>query len=250
METINGEWFMHGVRADDPLCIHTVRELEMLIEEIGFLPLFGNEIPGFSVEERTVPEAWWSDDESRDPWMWRTVIARNGRIAYGKFFNRKAGFISKKWFPSFANACRDGYDFDARWDDEKASLRSRKIMDLFAEENRDRELFSFEIKAEAGFGKNGEKNFDGTLTDLEMQTYLLVRDFRQKKNKAGKGYGWHVAVYCTPEHLWGYEHVTSKYSEDPELSAKAIFDRVKEVFPGAEPEAVRKVLGARFKNLP
>ena len=168
---------MQGVRADDPKCIHTVRELEQLIEEIGFLPLFGNEIPGFSVEERTVPEDWWSDDESRDPWMWRTVIARNGRIAYGKFFNRKAGFISKKWFPYFANDRRDGYDFDARWEDELASLRSKKIMDLFAEEKAERELFSFEMKAEAGFGKTGEKNFDGTLTELEMQTYLLVPSF-------------------------------------------------------------------------
>ena len=46
METINGEWIMRGIDASDPECIYTVRELEQLIEEIGFLPLFGNEIEG------------------------------------------------------------------------------------------------------------------------------------------------------------------------------------------------------------
>ena len=30
------------------------------------------------------------------------------------------------------NYRRDGYDFDALWDDEKASRRQKKIMDLFA----------------------------------------------------------------------------------------------------------------------
>lgn len=38
------------------------------INRVGFLPLFKNEIPGFSLEERTVAEYWWSDDPVRDPW--------------------------------------------------------------------------------------------------------------------------------------------------------------------------------------
>jgi len=33
-----------------------------------------------------------------DPWMWRAVIARRHDIVYGKFFDKKAGFISKKGF--------------------------------------------------------------------------------------------------------------------------------------------------------
>jgi hypothetical protein len=40
------------------------------------LPLFKNDIDGFSLEERTVPEYWWSDDPEIDPWMWRAIIAR------------------------------------------------------------------------------------------------------------------------------------------------------------------------------
>lgn len=185
----NGTWVMYGVDRDDPECIHTVEETMAYINEVGFLPLFKNEIPGFSLEERTVPEYWWSEDPKRDPWEWRAIIARSGEIAYGKFFDQKAGFISKKWLPYFVDYRRDGYDFDALWDDEKASLRQKKIMDLYAEENAEVEYYSSELKQKAGFGKGGEKGFEGIVTNLQMQTYLCVRDFRQRKNKKGQEYG-------------------------------------------------------------
>ena len=137
---------MYGVSWDDPECLHTVDEAIEYINRVGFLPLFKNEIPGFSLEERTVPEYWWSDDPEVDPWKWREIIARSGRVAYGKFFNRKAGFISEEWLPCFVNYRRDGYDFDALWEDGKASARQKKIMDLFAEEFEDVEYFSNELK--------------------------------------------------------------------------------------------------------
>lgn len=103
MANESGTWVMHGVREDDPACIHTVDEAITYINEIGFLPLFKNDIPGFSLEERTVSEYWWSGDPERDPWEWRERIARSGEVAYGKFFDKKAGFISREWFPRFAN---------------------------------------------------------------------------------------------------------------------------------------------------
>ena len=62
-----GEWIIHGVTWDDPKCIHDVDEAAEYINRVGFLPLFKNEIPGFSLEERTVAEYWWSDDPVRDP---------------------------------------------------------------------------------------------------------------------------------------------------------------------------------------
>ena len=86
MEKESGKWIMYGVAWDDPECIHTVDEAIEYINEIGFLPLFRNDIPGFSLEERTVPEYWWCENVDRDPWMWRAVIARRHDIVYGKFF--------------------------------------------------------------------------------------------------------------------------------------------------------------------
>lgn len=94
----SGEWIMHGMKWDNPDCIHSVDEAIKYINEFGFLPLFKNDIDGFSLEERTVPEYWWSDDPEIDPWMWRAIIARRHDIVYGKFFDKKAGFISKSGF--------------------------------------------------------------------------------------------------------------------------------------------------------
>lgn len=124
----SGEWIMHGMKWDNPDCIHSVDEAIKYINEFGFLPLFKNDIDGFSLEERTVPEYWWSDNPEIDPWMWRAIIARRHDIVYGKFFDKKAGFISKKWLPVFANYRRDGYDFDALYDDGKAPNKHKKIM--------------------------------------------------------------------------------------------------------------------------
>ena len=55
-------WIVCGVYWDDPECIHTVDEAIEYINKVGFLPLFRSEIPGFSLEERTVPEYWWCED--------------------------------------------------------------------------------------------------------------------------------------------------------------------------------------------
>ena len=239
----SGTWIMYGVSREDPECIHTVGEAVEYINKVGFLPLFKNEIPGFSLEERTAPECWWSGDPKSDPWEWREIIARSGKVAYGKFFDKKAGFISKQWFPYFANFRRDGYDFDALWDDEKASIRQKKIMDFYLEENAEAEYFSSELKKKAGFGKGGEKGFDGVITALQMQTYLCVRDFRQRKNKKGEAYGWPVAVYCTPEHLWGRDHVTSAYAESAASSGEKIAAHMREIYPIATRQQVHRLVG-------
>ena len=236
----NGEWIMRGLDWDDPSRVQTWEELIELINEVGFLPLFKNEVDGFSVEENTADLYWWTGDEEQDPWEWRRLIARSGQVAYGKFFGRKAGFISKAWFPHFANWRRDDYDFDSRWDEELASIRCKRVMDQF--ENC-QELFSFELKRLAGFGKEGEKNFDGTVTELQMQSYLLTRDFRRRINKKGLEYGWPISVYSTPEALWGYEHISSAYSIDPAESKAMVCQQVLEHFPEAQPSELDAVLG-------
>lgn len=234
----SGVWIMYGLSKDDPDCIHTANELSSYIEKVGFLPLFKNDIPGFSVEEHTESAYWWSGDELHDPWEWRKIIASEGNIAYGKFFDKKAAFISREWLPRFINYRRDGYDFDALWDDEKASLRQKKIMDNF---DNDSEIFSNKLKELSGFGKDGEKNFDGVLTALQMEMYLCVRDFKQRLNKRGEPYGWPVAVYSKPEHIWGYDYVASEYVESPEKSKERIDEHMKKLYPGITEKQLSKI---------
>ena len=56
----NGEWIMRGLDWDDPARIQNWEELIEWIAEIGFLPLFKNEVDGFSVEENTSDLYWLS----------------------------------------------------------------------------------------------------------------------------------------------------------------------------------------------
>ncbi|MCD8118683.1 MAG: hypothetical protein LUE29_04250 [Lachnospiraceae bacterium] len=230
---------MYGLDWNDPLRIRSWQELVNWINEIGFLPLFRNEIEGFSVEEHTADVSWWTGDPEQDPWEWREIIARSGKVAYGKFFGKKAGFISLEWFPVFANYRRDGYDFDARWDDELANIRHKKIMDRFEIQL---EYMGVQLKREAGFGKDGEKNFAGIITDLQMQTYLVIKDFRRKVNKRGGEYGMPVCIYSKPEDIWGYDMVTASYSVNPSSGWEKIWNQAKKLYPMATDEQLVKNL--------
>ncbi len=236
-----GEWIMMGCRRDDPRCLHSPEELLALIQEIGFLPLFANDIPGFSVEERTPANDWWTDNPG-DPWAWRQALASNDLVAYGKFFDRKAGFISKEWFPDFANYRRDGYDWEGMYEDGKMKYRNRQIMEAFETDDRMRgiEILSCDLKKKAAV----EKGFEGSVTELQMQTFLIVNDFRQRRNKMGISYGWHVSVLMTPETKWGYDLVNG-YRGKPDEAWQRIRERVKQFFPEAKDADIRKVMGIR-----
>lgn len=242
MEVIDGGWVLKGIDGDESACLHSVEEAEKLIGEIGFLPLFHNEIEGFSLEERTDSSFWWSDTPQKDPWEWRAVIARRHSIMYGKVFNKKAGFVATDWIPYFANFRRDGYDFDALYDDGLAPIKNKKIMDNFMDENEGSCIMSNILKAQSGFGKDGLKGFDGAISALMMQTYLCNSDFKKRLNKKGMEFGWDVAEYTMPETVWGRDYVTKAYSETPEESYKRIVAQLKKHFPSATDKQIEKVL--------
>ena len=250
MSVENGEWIMKGLGWDDPYRIRSRHELAGWINEIGFLPLFGNEIEGFSVEEHVSPDYWWTGDREQDPWEWREIIAAGHEVAYGKFFDKKSGFISLEWLPYFVNFRRDGYDFDSRWEDGLANRREKIIMDMLTARDDDGDMtfldiqiLSTELKRKAGFGKGKEKNFPGITTGLMMQIYLVITDFHRRANKAGEEYGMPVSVLQPPEAVWGYDAVTAAYDEAPKQSWQRIFDRVKEKFPESDGKAIIRLIG-------
>lgn len=248
----NGEWIMHGLAWNDPYRIRTYKELTAWVDETGFLPLFAGGIKGFSAEEHVSPDYWWTGNREQDPWEWRELIAAEHEVAYGKFFGGKAGFISKKWLPYFANCRREGYDFDSRYQDGHANFREKLIMDFFIgeDENGDTvykrdEILSTELKKLAGFGKGGEKNYPGIITSLQMQLYLVITDFRRRQNKKGEEYGMSVSVMLPPEAVWGYDLVTSAYDEPPSASWQRIYDHVKKNYPDADEKDITAVIGKR-----
>lgn len=245
-------WIMSGLEWDDPERIRSWRELTAYVDQVGFLPLFRNEIRGFSAEEQVSSLFWWTGDPEQDPWVWRELIAADHQVAYGKFFDKKAGFISLKWFPYFANARRNGYDFDARWEDGLVNRREKSIMDKLTDKDSDgdmtfpdRQILSTELKKKAGFGKNGEKNYPGIITGLQMQTYLVITDFRRRVNKKGAPYGMPVSILQPPEAVWGYETITSAYQEEPAESWQRIYDWMTSLYPIRDDKDVIKMIGKR-----
>ena len=252
MAVEDGVWIMRGLDWNDPYRIRTWQELINWINEVGFLPLFANEVEGFSAEEHVSPDFWWTGDPDEDPWEWREIIAASHQVAYGKFFDRRAGFISLKWLPYFANCRRGGYDFDARWEDGLANRREKKIMDMLTSRDADGDMtfptdriLSTELKKKAGFGKGGEKNYPGIVTALQMQTYLVISDFTRRVNKRGEEYGMPVSIMLPPEAIWGYEAVTRAYTESPTDSWQRIFGRVQDQFPDAADDDIVKIIGCR-----
>ncbi len=255
MSIENGVWIMRGLSWNDPYRIRTRQELVNWINEIGFLPLFGNEVEGFSAEEHTSPDYWWSGNRQEDPWEWRELIAAETQVAYGKFFGNKAGFISLEWLPYFVNARRSGYDFDARYQDGLANRREKKIMDFFITEDKDGDIFfkderilSTDLKKKAGFGKGGEKNYPGIITGLQMQTYLVIVDFQRRKNKRGDEYGMAVSIMLPPESIWGYEKVTAAYTEQPIESWRKILEHEKMMYPRADETDIIRLIGKAPEN--
>ena len=236
---MDGDWNLRGCERNDPKRLKSPEEAAAMIRKIGFLSLFSVEIPGLSVEEHVPAWDWWSDDPARDPWIWRMILAEDDDIAYGKFFGGKAGFVSKKWFPAFANYRRDGYDYEGLYEDGKMKGGAKRILDtLKLDENAvGMELMSGQIRKAAGV----EKGFDGLLIDLQMQSFLLISRFMQKRNKKGIAYGWHLPSFMTPETKWGYDFVNSA-DESPEESYRRMEEQIRLHFPETDPQTIRKIM--------
>ncbi|HEX3076169.1 MAG TPA: hypothetical protein VHQ24_04820 [Lachnospiraceae bacterium] len=239
MATTENTWIMQGFENREDAIIKTVDELSSYINRVGFLPLFRNEVTGFSVEELTARDVWFGADQAIDPWAWREVIAERAQIAYAKLFAGKAGFISKEWYPTFVTYRRDAYDFDSRYEDGLASNRAKKVMDVL---NEYESLPSNELKEIAGFGKGGEKGFDTVMSQLQMQTYVTVRRFKRKLNKKNEEYGWPVTIYSLPEKIWGEDLVRSEYSMNRTDAKDKIVKHFVDMNPQADCKAFVKIL--------
>ena len=218
--------------------LKSANDIINLVEEIGFLPFFANDIAGFSIEECCPPELWFAGDVD-GPWEWKGPIARSGRCVYGKFFDKKAGFISLEWFPDFANYRRDGYDFDARYEDGLASYKDKGVYDTITANGA---LLSKELKDICNYRKGENKGFDTVITRLQMQTYVNIADFVYMQDKHGHTYGWGVAKYSTPEELFGYEAVTSAYERDPQESKRILMEHLSLILPDASEKQVLKLI--------
>ena len=234
--------------------ITTQFHLERLIKQWGFMPFFKNGIEGFSIQEITPPELLFGDDFDKGPWQWKGPIIANWECAYGKFFGKKAGYVSLEWLPDFINWRRSLLPLHTQHDDARHILEV-----LVANES----MLSKRLKVESGFTLSRRKKtfnpddptqpivnrhngttFDALIAQLQMGTYVCIADFEYQVSRTGETYGWGVARYCYPEAMYPgifpvAEHVDGR---TPEQSRQRIIDHISRLFPDAAIKQIERLI--------
>lgn len=236
--------------------INSPESLERCALKMGFLPFFSHEIQGFSIEEMTPREFWFSDDVE-GPWEWKGPVISYGSVAYGKLFRGKAGYVSLDWYPDLLNYRRSLYHPN---DDE------RKLYGILKENES---LLTHDLKQLAGYVRTRrprlnplqkmlaeeEKNvvktprsrregFETAITRLQMACFVVIADFEYRYDKEGRPYGWGIARYTTPEALYGEELVLKALHErTPEASRRRIVDHLSKLLPHATPQQISRLIG-------
>ena len=223
---------------NNELTIRTMDDMVRIVEEDGILPLFTNSIPGFSLEEHVDPSVWFTEEDG--PWEWKGPVIRETGCAYAKLFENKAAFVRRDLYLHLANLRRDGYDFDARFDDGMASFRDKELFELIDLRSP---ALSRDLKAEGGYGKEGKKGFETLVTRLQRQCYVLISDFAYDVDRHGKRYGWGIGVYSTPEKFFGPSFRREVYGCAPDESREILLDRLGEMLPHVKREKLIRFLG-------
>ena len=216
------------------------------VQTFGIVPYFSTSIPGFSLEEHCHPAALWSDAGTDDAWAWKGDVIREANCAYGKFFEKKAVYVSLPCFLDLANYRRDGYDFDARYDDGLARTQDKE---LFEQIDENAPILSKALRAAGGYGYSGrfgkaegKKGFDGSLTRLQELCYVTTSDFVYSIDKRGNRHGWGVAQYSTPEKHFGAAFTEAVYRRSPQESRERLLEHLHTLLPRASEAALKKFL--------
>ncbi len=214
-------------------------DIVRLVKELGFLPYFQGEIPGFSIEENT-RVMWGGAEDGGSPWEWKGPIIRDAHCAYGKFYRGRAMYISSDWFLDFANYRRDGYDYDARVDDGLARHQDERLMEVLTERGS---LLSRELKSLSCLSEESRKRYDQSLTFLQMQGYITTEDFVYETDRLGRPYGWGLARYATPEHFFGGSFTSQVYEREPEESRERLTAHLTKLLPQATSTQIKRLVG-------
>ena len=225
--------------------VHTKQDLIDAIQEYGIVPYFPTSIPGFSLEEHCPPSILFNDTEE-NTWEWKGPVIQATGCAYGKFFEKKAAYVRKDIFLDLANYRRDGYDFDARYDDGLARFQDKQLFDLI---EKNAPVLSKDLRQSGGYAysgrwqkADGKKGFDPSITRLQEQCYVIISDFVYTLDKKGNRRGWGVAEYSTPEAFMGETFSDNVYLRSPEESYERLMDHMRGLFPAAQEKDLKRFL--------
>ena len=217
--------------------IYSAAGLMAYIQEVGFLPLLSSGVYGFSAEEAVaddcryvvLPDGGWD----WPLWKWKGPVVTEGGCVYGKFFDKKAGFISREWWPDFYNYRRSRHRQAAEGSIEETIL-------LTLQEHGS--MITRELRAACGFdGPKMRSRFDGYVTRLQMSCHVVTEDFVYPTDRHGREYGWGWSLLTTPEALYGREACTA--GRQPEESYLRLTAHFRKILPEATDRQIERLIG-------
>jgi len=207
-------------------------QLEKAALKYGMLPFFANKVTGFSIEELAAPGMLFGEtSEDYGCWEWKGPVICEQTTAYGKFFRKKAGFVSLELLPDFLNYRRSRYPVSP-------GSTEATILDIIKEHKG---ITSTELK-NIILGNPGKRtkptdltdilcapakklrSIEGPLQRLQMGGWVLIANFEYKHTSRGNRYGWGIALYSTPEIWFGKEF--GKIERTPDESFRYLVDYV------------------------
>lgn len=218
------------------MTIHTCAEMTEYVDKVGFLPLLPIGVAGWSADELVDPDCRYMimPDGSWEwaLWRWKGEIIRESGCAYGKFFSKKAAFVSKKWWPDFCNYRRSRFPYP-----EENSIEYIILQTLREGGN----MISRDLRRACGFtGTKMRGKFDSFVSQLQMGCYIVTQDFVYPHDRHGKEYGWGFSLLTTPEDLFGPQ--TCHIDRTPEESLQRIRSHFHEILPDLNDKSFSRLM--------
>ncbi len=215
--------------------ISSAPQMMEAIQELGFVPLLYSGIPGFSAEEMVDEDSRYvvyDDGWDWPMWKWKGPIINEGGCVYGKFFDKKAGYISLDWWPDFSNWRRSVNPMP-----EEGSIEEAILLTL----QEHGSLITRELRSACGFnGPKMRSRFDAYVTRLQMACRIVTEDFVYPRDRHGREYGWGWSLLTTPERLYGRD--ACHCDRSPQDSRDLILKHLHGILPNATPQQLLKLI--------
>lgn len=215
--------------------ISSAPQMMEAIQELGFVPLLYSGIPGFSAEEMVDEDCRYvvyDDGWDWPMWKWKGPIINEGGCVYGKFFDKKAGYISLDWWPDFSNWRRSVNPMP-----EEGSIEEAILLTL----QEHGSLITRELRSACGFtGPKMRSRFDAYVTRLQMACRIVTEDFVYPRDRHGREYGWGWSLLTTPERLYGRD--SCHCDRSPQDSRDRILQHLHGILPNATPQQLLKLI--------
>jgi hypothetical protein len=172
------------------------------VNELGFMA-FSPILPGFpSLAEETPSHIWHTGDRNTDPWRWKDRAAEEKKLAFGCVLGGHKGFLSARMYPVFYKAFHPREHMEERRAGGQVNQHVWQLWRLFESRTL---LDTGEIRRYSGVTKKkGGSRVDAAISELEQFFYITVAGSRQRLDRYGQPYGWHINVYDRVEN-WAPE---------------------------------------------